>query len=71
MRENEKLLNNDKETNIIGDNNNKFRNNYLYKSNIIWNNNNINRTTRENNKMSLIETKIILIEQQEKIIKCQ
>ena len=57
MRENEKLLNNDKETNIIGDNNNKFRNNYLYKSNIIWNNNNINRTTRENNKMSLIETK--------------
>ena len=57
VRENEKLLNNDKETNIIGDNNNKFRNNYLYKSNIIWNNNNINRTTRENNKMSVIETK--------------
>ena len=57
VRENEKLLNNDINFENNGEYNNKLRNNYLYKSNIIWNNNNISKTLRENNKIQAIETK--------------
>ena len=55
IKENEKLLNNDisKDKHNNGDNN-RFKNNYLYKSNIIWNN---NKTSRENSKIQPIENK--------------
>ena len=55
IKENEKLLNNDisKDKHNNGDNN-RVKNNYLYKSNIIWNN---NKTSRENSKIQPIENK--------------
>ena len=55
VKENEKLLNNDinRDKHNNGDNN-KLRNNYLYKSSIIWNN---TKTARENSKIQPIENK--------------
>ena len=55
IKENERLLNNDisRDKHNNGDNN-RFKNNYLYKSNIIWNN---TKTARENSKIQPIENK--------------